>query len=56
MLSNKVVIIIGGGGLIGREIVKDAVKKHAIVVNCDIAFDTDWEKGTYHLDVINRGN
>lgn len=51
MLSNKVVIIIGGGGLIGREIVKDAVKKHAIVVNCDIAFDTDWEKGTYHLDV-----
>ncbi len=35
MLSNKVVIIIGGGGLIGREIVKDAVKKHAIVVNCD---------------------
>lgn len=51
MLSNKVVIVIGGGGLIGREIVKDAVKKHAIVVNCDITFDTDWGTGTYHLDV-----
>ena len=51
MLTGKIVIVIGGGGLIGREIVKDAIKKHAIVVNCDIAFDTDWEKGTYHLDV-----
>ena len=51
MLSNKVIIVIGGGGLIGREIVKDVVKKGAIVVNCDIAFETDWEKSTYHLDV-----
>lgn len=51
MLTNKVIIIIGGGGLIGREIVKDAMKKNAIVVNCDIVFDTNLEKETYHLDV-----
>lgn len=51
ILDKKVVIIIGGGGLIGRELVKDAVRKGATVINCDIAFDTDWEKGTYHLDV-----
>ena len=51
MLKDKVIIVIGGGGLIGREIVKDAIKKHATVVNCDIAFDTDWGKGMYHLDV-----
>ena len=51
MLTNKVVIVIGGGGLIGREIVKDAIKKNAKVVNCDIAFDTDWNAGTYYLDV-----
>lgn len=51
MLKDKVVIVIGGGGLIGREIVKDANKKNAIVVNCDIIFDTNWDNGTYHLDV-----
>lgn len=51
MLTDKVVIIIGGAGLIGREIVKDVIKKHAVVVNCDIAFYTDWEKSTYHLDI-----
>ena len=51
MLTNKVVIVIGGGCLIGREIVKDAIKKYAKVVNCDIAFDTDWNAGTYYLDV-----
>lgn len=51
MLSDKIIIVIGGGGLIGREIVRDAEMKHAVVVNCDIAFDTDFEKRTYHLDV-----
>lgn len=51
MLNNKVVIVVGGGGLIGREIVKDALKKGAIVVNCDILFETNWDLGTYHLDV-----
>ena len=51
MLSDKIIIVIGGGGLIGREIVRDAERKHAVVVNCDIAFDTDFEKRTYHLDV-----
>lgn len=51
MLADKVIIVIGGGGLIGREIVKDAIRKKAKVVSCDIIFDTDWEKGTYHLDV-----
>lgn len=51
MLDKKVVIVVGGNGLIGKEIVKDARKKGAIVINCDIAFETDWEKNTYHLDV-----
>lgn len=56
MLKDKIIIIIGGGGLIGREIVKDAIKKNAIVVNCDITFDTDWELGTYHLDVTSTND
>ena len=51
MLKDKIVIVIGGGGLIGREIVKDARLKGATVIDTDIVYDTDWEKGTYKLDV-----
>ena len=51
ILKDKVVIITGGSGLIGRECVKDARKKGAIVVNADIAVETDIVNGTYHLDM-----
>ena len=32
MLNDKVIIVIGGGGLIGKEIVKDIRKKNGTVV------------------------
>lgn len=51
MLKDKVIIIIGGGGLIGRELVKNARKNGAIVIDTDIVYNTDWDKGTYKLDV-----
>lgn len=51
MLRDKIIIIIGGGGLIGRELVKDARNKGAVVIDTDIVYDTDWDKGTYKLDV-----
>ena len=51
MLKDKIIIVIGGGGLIGREIVKDARLKGAVVIDTDIVYDTNWEKGTYKLDV-----
>lgn len=51
MLNDKVIIVIGGGGLIGKEIVKDIRKKNGTVVDCDILHETNWDKGTYNLDV-----
>lgn len=51
MLKDKVVIVIGGGGLIGREVVKNSRLKGAIVVDTDIIYETDWKKGTYKLDI-----
>lgn len=54
MLKDKIVIVIGGGGLIGREIVKDISKNGAIVIDTDIVYETDWEKGTYKLDVTSQ--
>lgn len=36
MLKDKVIIVFGGLGLIGREIVKDIEKNHGIAINADI--------------------
>lgn len=36
MLKDKVVIIIGGSGLIGKAFVKSAIQNHAKVINADI--------------------
>lgn len=50
-LENKIIIVIGGNGLIGKAVVKNLVMNGAVIVNCDIVFETDWDKNTYHLDV-----
>lgn len=54
LLDNKVIIVIGGNGLIGREVVKDIRKKGGICINADITSDTDLDKGEYKLDVTNN--
>lgn len=51
VLNNKVILVIGGNGLIGREIVKDIRKKGGICINADITTSTDLEAGEYKLDV-----
>lgn len=51
ILRDKVIIITGGCGLIGRAIVDDIQKKGGIVINADISVETDMEKGLYHLDI-----
>ena len=51
ILKDKVVIVIGGCGLIGREIVRDVRLKGGICINADILVETDWEKGEYKLDM-----
>lgn len=48
MLKDKVVIVFGGCGLIGREIVKDIIKNNGIVVNADINSDE------YKLDITDN--
>lgn len=48
MLNNKVIIVFGGCGLIGREIVKDALNNGAIVINADI------NSPDYKLDITDN--
>ena len=51
ILKDKVIIVIGGCGLIGREIVKDIRKKGGICINADISTDTNLDEGEYKLNM-----
>lgn len=53
-LADKVIIVTGGRGLIGREIVKELNARSAITIDADISVDTDPLKRTYRLDLTDN--
>lgn len=54
VLDNKVIIVTGGSGLIGQSIVDDLSKKGAIVINAEIAVETDLQHGNIHCDITSE--
>lgn len=50
-LENKVIIVTGGSGLIGCEIVKYCQQSGAMVINAEIAVHTDLDKGELNCDI-----
>lgn len=55
-IKDKVVIVTGGCGLIGKEIVKELKEAEACVVNADIALETSAQTGTFKLDLSDNGS
>lgn len=53
-LKDKVIIVTGGSGLIGKEIVKDLKQKGAIVINADISVETDLHNGTINTNITSE--
>ena len=53
-LKDKIVIVTGGSGLLGKEIIKDLVDKGAIAINADINVATDFEKHTITVDITSE--
>jgi NAD(P)-dependent dehydrogenase (short-subunit alcohol dehydrogenase family) len=53
-LLDKVIIVTGGSGLLGREIIKDLESKGAIAINADINVFTDFEKHTTNVDITSE--
>jgi len=53
MLSNKVIIITGGSGLLGAEIISYLKKKKAIIINAEINVQTNIEDGIVNCDITN---
>jgi NAD(P)-dependent dehydrogenase (short-subunit alcohol dehydrogenase family) len=51
MLKNKVIVITGGNGLIGRALIENAITLGATVLNLEVSVETDWEKGTVFCDI-----
>lgn len=53
-LDHKIIIVTGGSGLLGKEIVKDLASKGAIAINADINVDTDLENRNLQVDITSE--
>jgi len=51
ILKDKVIVITGASGLIGREVFLDIEKKGGIPINADIDVETDLNKGLLNMDI-----
>ena len=50
-LKDKVIIVTGGSGLLGREFLKNIKSKGAIAINIDINIENDYEKNNFFCDI-----
>jgi len=53
ILKDKIVIVTGGSGLIGKELVADINSKGGKAINADIGVETDLQNGSIQLDITN---
>ncbi len=51
LLQDKVVVVTGGSGLIGKAIISDICNKGGIAVNVDVSVETDLQKCTLKADI-----
>jgi len=51
ILKDKIIIVTGGSGLIGKEIVSDIIRKGGIAINADIGIETDLLSRNLHMDI-----
>jgi NAD(P)-dependent dehydrogenase (short-subunit alcohol dehydrogenase family) len=51
LLKDKIIIVTGGSGLIGKELVADITRKGGKAINADIGVDTNLILGTLFMDI-----
>lgn len=54
MLKDKVIVVTGGAGLLGRHISMTAAEKGAIVIKADISGENDWNSGVIKMDITDE--
>jgi NAD(P)-dependent dehydrogenase (short-subunit alcohol dehydrogenase family) len=52
-LNNKVIVVTGGSGLIGSEIISKLKMHGALVINAELNIATDLDNGLYSCDITN---
>lgn len=53
ILKDKIIIVTGGSGLIGKELVADINRKGGKAINADIGVATNLREGTIQMDITN---
>lgn len=53
-LKDKIIIVTGGSGLLGKEIIKNLTAKGATAINADISVETDLAEGTLNVDITSE--
>jgi len=53
ILKDKIIIVTGGSGLIGKELVADINRKGGKAINADIGAETNLQSGTIQMDITN---
>lgn len=53
ILKDKIIIVTGGSGLIGKELVADINRKGGKAINADIGVETNLQSGTIRMDITN---
>ena len=51
ILKDKIIIVTGGSGLIGKEFIADINKKGGKAINADISSETNLQSGTLSMDI-----
>lgn len=53
-LVNKIILITGGSGLLGKAMMNDIIAKGGIAINADVAIKTNIEKGEIKCDITSE--
>lgn len=53
ILKNKIIIVTGGSGLIGKELIADIKRNGGIAINADIGIETDLDQFNLYMDITN---
>jgi NAD(P)-dependent dehydrogenase (short-subunit alcohol dehydrogenase family) len=53
LMKDKIILVTGGSGLLGKEMISDIRKKGGIAINVDLIVETNLEKGELQVDITN---
>ncbi len=52
-MKDKIILVTGGSGLLGKEMISDIRKKGGIAINVDLIVETNLDRGELQVDITN---